>query len=153
MFTQTAEYALRAVVALAQHHGEPQITARLAQMTRVPEGYLSKVLQTLARAGLVSARRGLHGGFSLTRSPEEITVLEVINAVEPFQRIEQCPLNIKDHGSNLCPLHRRLDEALAQVESTLAASRISEMLNQPGASTPLCSGETAPQPMRLGKVV
>jgi len=138
MFTQTAEYALRAVVALAQHHGEPLVNARIAQITRVPDGYLSKVLQTLSRAGLVSARRGLHGGFTLTRNPSEITVLEVINAVDPLRRIEKCPLELAEHGANLCPLHRRLDDALAQVEATLAASRISEMLKQPGASTPLC---------------
>jgi len=151
MFTQTTEYALRAVVALAQHHGEALITARIARLTRVPDGYLSKVLQTLARAGLVSSRRGLHGGFTLTRPPEEITVLEVINAVEPFRRIERCPLEIKEHGPNLCPLHRRLDEALAMVESTLAASRISELLKLPGASTPLCSPEEAARTVQLGR--
>lgn len=151
MFTQTAEYALRAVVALAQHHGEPLVTAKIAQLTRVPDGYLSKVLQTLVRASLVNSRRGLHGGFTLTRPPEELTVLEVINAVDPFRRIERCPLDIPGHGGNLCPLHRRLDEALALVESTLAASRISELLKLPGASTPLCSPEDAVRTVQLGR--
>jgi len=139
MFTQTSEYALRAVVALAMHHGQPLITSRIAAITQVPDGYLSKVLQILARGGLVTARRGLHGGYTLARDPQDITVLEVINAVDPLLRIDKCPLGIKDHGQNLCPLHRRLDEALALVEFTFATSRISDLISAPGASTPFCS--------------
>lgn len=74
MFSQTAEYALRATVALAQDPDQPLTTAELARRTKVPQGYLSKVLQMLTREGLVRAIRGLHGGYQLSRPAIQITI-------------------------------------------------------------------------------
>ena len=62
MFSQTVEYALRAVVHLATKTPEAQTTDQIAQATRVPRAYLSKVLQGLARGGIVQSTRGLGGG-------------------------------------------------------------------------------------------
>ena len=141
MFSQTSEYALRTIVYLASNQGQPAITEDIAKATRVPRGYLSKVLQTLGRAGLVTSHRGLHGGFVLTHAPQTISVLDVINAVDPLQRIETCPLGIKSHGKKLCPLHRRMDDALAQVEKAFAESTIATLLSETTTSKPLCSEE------------
>jgi len=138
MISPTAEYALRAIVAIAQADGQTAPTQRLAEITKVPPGYLPKVLQMLGRAGLVDSRRGLGGGFRLSRAATEITVLEVINAVDPVKRIEKCPLDIEAHGAALCPLHRRLDDAMKYVERSFAATTIAELLTQPGCSTPFC---------------
>ena len=138
MFPQTIEYALRAVVFLAGAPGGPHTTEQIAARIRVPRGYLSKVLQSLGRVGLLHARRGLHGGFTLARSPETITVLEVVNAVAPIQRIRTCPLGIESHGPELCPLHRTLDKALASVEREFERTTIADLLNTPAASEPLC---------------
>src|SRR5579871_6722562 len=80
MFSQTAEYALRAVVFLASQEGKPRTTQEIALATKVPIGYLSKVMQGLGRKGLVHSQRGLHGGFTLARSAEELTVLDIIQA-------------------------------------------------------------------------
>jgi Rrf2 family protein len=141
LFSQTTEYALRAVVYLAAGKGEPRTAAQLAQATRVPPGYMAKVMQGLSRAGLVHSQRGLHGGFVLTRRPEDLTVLDVVQAVEPLQRIRGCPLGLKGHA-NLCPLHRRIDQAIALVEDALRRSTIAELLIEPSASrgipVPLC---------------
>ena len=51
--------------------------------------------------------------MTLAKPPGELTILEVVNAVEPIGRIKTCPLGLSSHGVNLCPLHRRLDAALA----------------------------------------
>lgn len=138
MISPTAEYALRAVVAIAQANGDAAATQGIAKLTKVPPGYLPKVLQMLGRAGLVVSRRGLGGGFKLARKPEELTVLDVINAVDPFKRIEQCPLGLESHSGNLCPLHKWLDEAAEYVERSFAATTIRELLGQPHRSTPFC---------------
>ncbi len=138
MFSQTTEYALRAIVWLAAHGGEPQTTLQIAAATRVPAGYLSKVLQALGRARLVSSQRGLYGGFTLTRSAETIRVLEVVNAVDPIRRIETCPLGLKSHGKELCALHRRLDSAIAHIETAFAESTIADLLAERSSSSPLC---------------
>lgn len=138
-FSQTAEYALRAVVWLADHLDTPQTTRQIADATRVPAGYLAKVLQAMGRAGLVRAQRGLGGGFTLARLPDELSVLDVINAVDPIQRIHTCPLKLEAHGTNLCPLHRKLDDAIALIEDAFSSSTIADLIQTPGQNNPLCS--------------
>ena len=138
LFSQTVEYALRAVVWLADNPRQPHTTGAIADATRVPAGYLSKVLQGLGRAGIVTGQRGLGGGFTLACDPEVLTLLDVINAVDPIQRIRTCPLGLESHSTTLCPLHRHLDDALAQIEQTFGNLRISDMLTTPGRNKPLC---------------
>jgi Rrf2 family protein len=137
MFSQTVEYALRAAVHLASRN-EPCTTDEIARVTLVPRAYLSKVLQSLTRAGVVQSQRGLGGGMTLARSPSEITILEVVNAVEPLKRIRTCPLGLASHGTHLCPLHSRLDGALAMVETAFRNSTLAEILAEPSPSIPLC---------------
>lgn len=138
MFSQTAEYALRAVVCLAQHADTSLTTQQIAEMTRVPPGYLSKVLQSLARAKLVASQRGIGGGFTLLRPPDKITILDVLNIVDPLVRIKTCPLGLKSHGTKLCALHRRIDEATAMLQEAFARTTIAELLEEPNQSAPLC---------------
>lgn len=139
MISQTAEYALRAVVFLGSQVGRPVTTQRVAAATQVPVGYLSKVLQALGKAGLVDAQRGLRGGYVLARPLDELTVLDVVNSVDPLQRIACCPLGLREHGQELCALHRRLDEGIAMVESLFQGTTIDQLLDgrAPGRS-PLC---------------
>ncbi len=149
--SQTAEYALRAVVWLAGHPDMNLSTPEIARVTQVPPGYLSKVLQALARAGLVASQPGRTGGFQLTRPAAELSVLDVINAVDPVQRIRTCPLNLTSHEADLCPLHRRLDQALANVEQAFAESTIAELISEPSRNAPLCeAAEPAPATRRRG---
>lgn len=138
MFSQTVEYALRAVVHLADHAPEPRTTEQIAQATLVPKAYLSKVIQGLCHAGVVLSRRGIGGGVALVKSPQELTILEVVNAVEPITRIRECPLGLKAHGVRLCPLHRRMDNALAMVEKAFRDTTLAEVLAEPTESHPLC---------------
>ena len=138
MISQTVEYALRAVVTIAQHDGNPCTSRKIAEITQVPSAYLSKLMQGLVRGGLVHSQRGLHGGFVLTKEPEELSIYDVVEVVDPIKRISQCPLGIQGHGKTLCPLHRCLDQAMEVTEKMLRDTMISEVLAQPGSVTPLC---------------
>lgn len=138
MFSQTVEYALRAVVHLADQSPAARTTDQIAEATLVPKPYLSKVIQGLCRAGLVQSKRGIGGGITLVKSPSELTILDVVNAVEPIARIRQCPLGLKTHGVRLCPLHRRMDNALAMVEKAFQETTLAEVLAEPTRSHPLC---------------
>lgn len=129
------------MVTLAAHRDDSLTTSRIADVSRIPSTYLSKVLQTLGRAGLVRAQRGLGGGFTLVRPPEAITVLDVVNAVDPLRRIRECPLGVAGHGPHLCALHQRMDDALATLERVFAETRISDLLREAGGS-PLCEAGT-----------
>ena len=141
MISQTAEYALRAIVMLGSNPGSPRTTQQIAEETRVPCGYLSKVLQALGRAGLVEGQRGLYGGFVMSRSLDELTILDVINAVDPLKRINRCPLGLAQHGDSLCPLHRRLDEGVAQLEALFGGTTIGKLLAEQDPGQPLCEVE------------
>ncbi len=136
--SQTAEYALRAVVWLAQNPGAPQTTQQLAAGTLVSVSYLPKVLQPLGRAGILTSQRGINGGYSLDRDPEDLSVLEVISCVDPIQRIKRCPLKLTTHTGGLCPLHRMLDDAIADLERRYAETTISGLLRQESNLKPLC---------------
>lgn len=144
MFSQTVEYALRAAVYLAGEAPEPRTTDQIAEATRVPKAYLSKVLQGLVRGGVVHSRRGMGGGMTLVKPPGELTILEVVDAVEPIGRIATCPLGLESHGVNLCPLHRRLDNALASIEVAFRRTTLAEVLAEPTGSVPLCDFPAAP---------
>jgi Rrf2 family nitric oxide-sensitive transcriptional repressor len=139
MISQTVEYALRIIVYLATLDGKPATISQIAAATRVPEGYLAKVLRNLALAELVRSQRGPSGGSVLARQAKDITVYDVVQSVDPIQRITTCPLGIKSHGVNLCPLHGRLDEAIGMVERAFRDSTIAELLSTPTKSKPLCN--------------
>jgi len=138
MFSQTVEYALRAVVHLADQAPSARTTDQIATATLVPKAYLSKVLQGLCHAKIVLSKRGLGGGMVLTKTPSDLAILEVVNAVEPIGRIRECPLGLTAHGVRLCPLHRRLDSALAMVEMAFRDTTLADILAEPTKSYPLC---------------
>lgn len=138
MLSQTVEYALRAVVTLASVDGKPMVTANLAKITDVPMGYLYKVLQQLGRKDLVQSQRGSKGGFTLRKRPADITLLEIINAVDPFKRIHRCPMDQIQVVDVLCPLHHRIDEAMGALETAFRETTVEELLCDAERPYPLC---------------
>ncbi|MCB1243581.1 MAG: Rrf2 family transcriptional regulator [Verrucomicrobiales bacterium] len=148
MFTKAVEYALRAVAHLAHESPEARTTEQIAEATKVDSlTYLSKVLQNLRRQGILRSIRGHGGGMTLARQPSELTILEVVNAVEPIQRLKTCPLGLVSHGVRLCPLHRRIDNALALVEEAFGGTTLAEVLAEKTDSPPLCEGLLRPDPV------
>jgi Rrf2 family nitric oxide-sensitive transcriptional repressor len=144
MISQTAEYALRAVVYLAGQDRAARTTAEIAKASRVPVGYLAKVMQALSRRGLVSAQRGVGGGFLLAHDAARLSVLDVIDAVDSLQRIRHCPLGLDEHRNALCPLHRRLDDAFQRVEESFRDTTIAELLPSASRLKPACPFPACP---------
>ena len=129
MFSQTVEYALRAIVCLASDEGRLQGAAEISEAMDVPAGYLVKVMQQLVKAEIVVSKRGKGGGFLINRPAREIALLDVINAVDPIKRINECPLSLEAHCDQLCPLHAKLDASYAQMEETFKECSVSEMID------------------------
>lgn len=85
MLTQTAEYALRAVVHLAEEYPEgPTRVGDIADALGVPRNYLSKILHSLVKADVCGSTRGPHGGFELVRPPSEIRLIDVVGLFDPY---------------------------------------------------------------------
>ena len=137
MLSKTIEYGLRAVVCLARTPNQRQSADQLAKATRVPRRYLHKVLQELVKAGLTCSQSGPGGGYSLGRSADAISILDVVNAVGSIERIRRCPLGLKSHHE-LCPLHRELDKAYAMMEASFRRLTVAEVLDPSASPSPLC---------------
>ena len=132
MISQTAEYALRAIVYLGnENEGSPCTISHLAPAIDAPESYLSKVMQRLSREGIVASQRGLHGGFVLAREASDLSVFDIVDAVDPIQRIHHCPLGNEDHSEKLCPLHTLMDATLGQAEDQFRKVTVATLLEKP----------------------
>ena len=137
MLSKTAEYALRVAVCLAQSPDALASADELAEVTKIPRRYLHKVVQDLARGGLVRSQSGPGGGYSIAKSSKKITILDVVNAVAPLERIRHCPLGLTSH-TRLCPLHRELDKAYAETEKAFARVTLDQLLRSTSTIVPLC---------------
>ena len=137
MLSRTSEYALRTMVWLAKQKPLTFLkTEELAEAVKAPEAYLSKILQGLNKAGLVQARKGVKGGYSLNKPAESISLFDVIIAVDPSHRILKCPLGIPNHET-LCPLHQKLDNVHAEMEKMFGNCYLSDLINGT-KNSPLC---------------
>lgn len=136
MLSKTAEYALRAAVCMGSSE-LPMSADVLAERTKVPRRYLTRVLQDLAAAGIVRSRPGPGGGYELCQPTGKLTILQVINAVAPMERIRSCPLGLKSH-TKLCPLHAELDKAYAATQAAFAKVTIKGLVESTSSIVPLC---------------
>lgn len=107
MFSQASEYALRALTELARFPaGDWVLTSQLAESLNIPVHYLAKVLQSLARRGLLESQRGRQGGFRLALPPEQITAYDVVRALDDVQSLEECVMGEREcSDATACPLH------------------------------------------------
>lgn len=144
MISQTIEYALRAMTFLASIDVDASFNSEtIAERTKVPKGYLSKILRDLVVAELIASQRGPNGGFMLSRPANKISMFDVINAVDPIPRITKCPLGNPAH-LQLCPLHRRLDDAIAMIEKEFARTSLAEILESSVKSGSQCRSLVTP---------
>ncbi|TWU36015.1 RrF2 family transcriptional regulator [Novipirellula artificiosorum] len=145
LLSEACDYGLRAVIWIAQRPDEPQKVKDIAEGIKAAPGYLIKVLQELTKAGILSARRGSQGGFLLRRDPTVLTALDVINAIDPLERIETCPVDIESHLSGLCPMHRCIDDAMARIEETFRCTTIADVIASFPTAETFCKAMAPPR--------
>ncbi len=127
MLSTTAEYALRALISLAQEPDKATLGRDLAVSSGVPANYLSKILLDLKKAGFVQAVRGTGGGYRLGRPPGEVHLIEVVEFVDGAAARPGCFLAGSDACSDAdpCLAHDRWavvrDQYVAFLESTTLA--------------------------------
>ena len=138
MFSQTTEYALRAMSWLALSPDTLVSTQALADKTGVPAHYLAKVLQQLSAAQLIVGRRGVRGGYKLSRPGRQITLLEVVRSVAEIERVIRCPLGVEVHAGHLCALHRTTDAAAKAVMDIYGNVTLQDLVSTEQGPGPLC---------------
>lgn len=122
MFSQTVEYALRAMVQLAVDSSGQATTKDIAEKAKVPSAYLAKVLQSMRKGGLIHSRRGIGGGVTLAKPANKISLLDVIDAVEPLKRTPG------KKAASAVQLQKSMDAAVEQLRSTFAQETLADML-------------------------
>ncbi|MHB9111924.1 MAG: RrF2 family transcriptional regulator [Thermoleophilia bacterium] len=139
--TRQADYAIRALLHLsAAEPGNVVQTREIASSEGIPEKYLPTIMRTLARAGLVRTLRGNQGGVMLARGPEDINLLEVIEAIEEPIMLNRC---LREEGEcdreSFCPVHPvwdRIQQTLIdRLESTSFADLASEKISYEAGSS------------------
>ena len=89
--TRQADYATRAILYLARHqNGKRVATSQVAKEQKIPSSFLAKIISQLSIAGLLNTARGAQGGISLARNPEQITLLQVIEAIDGPIQLNVC---------------------------------------------------------------
>ncbi|MEL7484344.1 MAG: Rrf2 family transcriptional regulator [Planctomycetota bacterium] len=149
MLSQTAEYALRAVAALAPNAGQLVPTTDLAKQADVPPPYLAKVLQQLAAAKIIRGRRGVGGGYTLNRPAEEINLLEVVTAVGPLREPKTTD-QIMAMGDGLHDLHELIDGSADVLRRRLEGTSVADVARAP-SEVDSQSAQAAPAPSATGQ--
>ena len=134
--TRAAEYAVRCVIYLS---GCPagRVTSRreVSSAMEIPGAFLSKIVQGLARAGILIVRQGASGGYELARAPRDISLLSVVEAIEGEILINECLSRPELCGfSGICSVHKVWHEARDDFRKTLDAVNFETLARRPRAS-------------------
>ena len=149
--TRTGGYALHAALAIAEMgaDGRPVRAREIAAALSIPLNYLAKILQALARAGVLESERGRRGGFRLARDPSEVRLLDVVEGFDDLGRERQCLL-----GRGLCstadgcPAHKEWREASAPAFKFFESRTLADAIEKYFAGR-VKQGPTRPPPRRV----
>jgi Rrf2 family protein len=131
MMTREADYAIRIVLALTRHAGEAGAVSAMpvAQEMDIPYRFVRKIAGKLVRAGIVRSTRGRAGGLRLARRPAALSVLDVLNAIDPaVVTLNLCMLDPrKCRRFGLCEIHSPLARVQTDLERSLAAITFADL--------------------------
>ena len=129
--SRRGDYVIRAALCLASAYdgrGSYRKIRQIAEVMELPSSYTPQVLRFLAKAGLAEAKAGREGGYRLTRRPEEISLLEVVEAAEGQLASERCPMRGGPcHWDDVCAVHPTWILASEAVRSTLADTTLAQV--------------------------
>ncbi|MDE3202588.1 MAG: Rrf2 family transcriptional regulator [Acidobacteriota bacterium] len=134
--SRRGDYVMRAALSLARAFTEepPRKIREVVADTEIPQSFASQILGDLVRSDLATSRAGRDGGYRLTRPPEQISVLEVVEAAEGHLRAQRCALGDGPcRWDQVCPLHETWTKATARVREVLATTTLAELAEQDAA--------------------
>ncbi len=108
IYSKSAEYAIQAMIYLAEHHAEPKtMVSKISAEYDIPVHFLSKLVQTLAKHHLIKSFRGRNGGIRLNKPARDVRVIDIVYAIDgPPPETEMCVIGLDECTDNVaCPLH------------------------------------------------
>lgn len=132
--TRQADYAVRAVLFLARlGPNQRAATSQVAREQRIPPSFLAKIISQLSISGLLHTSRGARGGVSLARPPEEISLLDVVEAIDGPIQLNECVGEIGNCAfEEDCPLNPIWAETQDTLIKRLKETRFDQLVNGRG---------------------
>ncbi len=131
LVNRKTDYAIRCVLYLAQNDSHVSNANEISRAMNIPKTFLSKILQSLVRAGIAESCRGIHGGFSLLQHPDNISLFTIMNAIEGQASINVCVVQGKDcEMSSTCSVHPVWVEIRKEVENRLKSETIGKLITR-----------------------
>ncbi len=134
LFSKTCEYGLQAMLYLAAKTTDgPMLQRDISDGLDIPSDFLGKVLQSLSRNGLVSSQKGRHGGFRLAKPAQDISPLEIINAIDGPTVLHECVMGFPGcHDDSPCPVHQQwggIRQEITEMLQTQSLQQLSQDLD------------------------
>ncbi|MFV9551582.1 RrF2 family transcriptional regulator [Algibacter sp. PT7-4] len=130
MLSNSSKYAIKAVLYLALHANENHkiMVKDIAKPVNVPQAYIAKLLQELAKENYISSTRGPKGGFYLTPKNKNQPVINILKIIDGEKRLTSCMLSLKACNKNKpCPLHATLSSSREKIIKVLSQKTINEL--------------------------
>ena len=135
------KYGLYAMHYLASHQGDGPQSLQSIASTGVPKQYLEQLLGGLRRAGLIGSVRGVQGGYQIARPPEQITILDVIDALEGPLELSECTTDTGHCARSCqCPVRSVWQQLTDSINRELAGVTLGDMLKKPDECEAECNG-------------
>jgi Rrf2 family protein len=132
-FTSAADYAVRAMIHLACLPEERQVLRdEIAAAENIPSSFMAKILRSLVRGQLLRSARGVNGGFALARTPDEITLLEIVEAIEGPLNLTDCSTHAEGCTRGIsCPAAPVWGAVQDNMRSILRATSLEDLVSTP----------------------
>lgn len=131
--SRQTDYAIRTIEFLSRAPAGVLVQTReIARIQEIPEKYLPTIVRTLARAGLLKTMRGNHGGVCLARAPEDISLKDVVEAIDGPIILNRCvikPGECENGSDNLCALHEFWEKVTEDVQRELDSVKMCDLVN------------------------
>lgn len=130
LVTRKTDYAVRCVLYLAQEDDQIANVTEVSRKMHIPKTFLAKIFQKLTKAGLVESIRGMNGGFRLAKKPVDISLLDIMTAIQGPIGINVCAVNSKQCSrSSTCSVHPVWVELRKEVNQRLQGQTIASLLS------------------------
>lgn len=131
--TNAGDYAIRSMIFIASLPEEAVVLrSEICETQKIPSSFMAKILRSLVRAQLLRSTRGVNGGFSLAKDPSEISLLDILEAIEGPLALTDCTPNAEEceHSGN-CPANAVWSRVQASIRDILASACLEDLVSTP----------------------
>jgi Rrf2 family protein len=132
IYSTSTKYAVMALIELAVRQNDRPVQVReISKSTGIPHHFLAKLIQTLVKAGILSSTKGRGGGLKFVRSPEEVTIAEVVKAIDGQQVFQSCIFGLQNcDGTKNCPMHSVWGPIREQILKFLQKTTVADLASK-----------------------